>query len=475
LIHLRGRKRDKLKSGDSVSRLTSDVEIINGFITSVLAEGLGTIVGTLGAVVLMLMTNMRLGLTLLAVIPLALVVLAVVGGSLTRYSEKAQEDLGEAGTVASETIDAIETVQAFNRQELRHAEYKTALSRYYRSTMGMTLRYAIMILVVSIIIFCGLTLVLWLGARLVVSQTITPGELTTLVLYAVFAGTGFAQIGEIFGDTMEAIGASSRLQNVHSQNNLSGLIAKENAPIVNPRALKFEDVEFSYDDGADKALQDFNLEVMPGEFLALVGPSGAGKSTVLKLAMGLYEPDEGQISLGGVSLTNADIKDWIEYYAYVPQNPELFTGTARYNIAFGRADADDAQLELAARRSQAWEFLEPIGGLDASLGNKAKELSGGQRQRILIARAMAKPAEFLLLDEATSSLDSLSEQFVQKALNEIAKNTTLIVVAHRLSTVQQADRIVVIEDGRVVEQGKHKELLKKNGLYTQLASYQFIK
>lgn len=226
LIHLDGRERDKLKSGDSVSRLTSDVQVINQFLTNVLAEGLATIVGTLGAVALMLTTNLQLGLILLAVVPVALIPLAIVGGSLGRHSEKVQHHLGEAGSVASETIDAIETVQAFHRHDLRHDEYRTALSKYYKSIMGMNLRHAIMTLIVAIIIFGGLNLVLWLGARSVANQTTTPGELTTLILYAIFAGAGFAQIGQIFGYTREAIGALSRLSDVQHKSKTRELIGK---------------------------------------------------------------------------------------------------------------------------------------------------------------------------------------------------------------------------------------------------------
>ncbi len=324
--------------------------------------------------------------------------------------------------------------------------------------------------------FLGVSLVLWLGARSVLSGEMTPGALAQFVLFAILAAGNGAMLSEVWGDVLKASGATERLTQI--LNERPDIAAPANpTPLPTPGrgAIRFDRVSFAYADAGERAaLRDFSLDVRPGETVALVGPSGAGKSTVFRLLLRFYDPQAGGVFLDDVEARAADPRAWRERFAYVSQDAHLFSGSAADNIRLGRPDADDAAVERAARRAEAWGFLAVRGGIDAPVGDRGRALSGGERQRLALARALARDAPVLLLDEATSALDAQNERLVQAALAEARKGRTTLVIAHRLATVLEADRIVVMDQGRVVEQGVHADLVARGGLYAQFASMQFV-
>ncbi len=475
LLSLSPRFHAGMRSGEAVSRLTADVSLIETFLGSSTSLGLRTLLNTVGALAMMLVVDWRLGGGLLVMLPVLILPVLFVGRIIRGMSNRAQTRLSEAGAEAAEALDAVELVQAYGREESRLAAFVRAVEATFEAAMRRNRARAGMTVMVAVLFFGGITFVLWLGARSVATGAMSGGDLTSLVLYALYAGSGFGMLAEVYGDVMRAAGAADRAADILSN---QPEITAPAAPAVLPErvtgALSFEDVEFRYDAGADvAALSGFSLDVSPGEFVALVGPSGGGKSTVFRLALRLFDPQSGQIRLDGVPATGCDPADWRRRFAYAPQEATLFTGTALENIAFGEEGASEDAVRAAARQAEALGFLETKGGLEAQLGGKGRSLSGGQRQRIALARALVRDAPVLLLDEATSALDSESEASVQKALEAAAEGRTTLAIAHRLSTVRKADRIVVMDQGRAVEEGTHDALVAKGGLYARLAEIQF--
>src|SRR3990167_1643207 len=464
----------QMRSGEAVSRLTADVTLIETFLGSSASLATRTLITTLGALTLMIMVNWKLGLTLVAMLPVAVLPVMGIGRVIRAMSNRAQSRLDDAGAEAAETLDAIELVQAYGRENRQLATFSESIEATFAAAMRRTGARALMIVLVSVLLFGGFTGVLWLGARSVASGEMSFGDLATMVMYAAYAGSGFGMLAEVYGEVMRAAGAADRAAEVLRE-------TPEIAAPVHPRpvnmagkgALAFDSVTFHYADSEASALKDFTLDVKPGEFVALVGPSGAGKTTVFRLALRLFDPQSGQIRLDGVASTEADPRDWRRRFAYAPQESALFTGTAADNIRFGRDDADDAVLEAAARMAEAMGFLDEKDGLATPLGQKGRSLSGGQRQRIALARPLVRGAPVLLLDEATSALDSESEAAVRRAIENAATGRTTLVIAHRLSTVRRADRIIVMENGRIVEEGTHDTLVAEGGLYARLAELQF--
>lgn len=464
----------KMRSGEAVSRLTADVTLIENFLGSSASLAVRTLITTMGALGLMIAVNWQLGLTLLAMLPVAILPVMGIGRIIRNMSNRAQSRLADAGAEAAETLDAIELVQAYGREDRQMNVFAESIEATFAAAMKRTSARALMIVLVSVLLFGGFTGVLWLGARSVANGEMSFGDLATMVMYAAYAGSGLGMLAEVYGEVMRAAGAADRAAEVLRE---TPEIAAPANPKLMPQtgkgALAFENVTFHY--GADdaSALENFSLDVKPGEFVALVGPSGAGKTTVFRLALRLFDPQGGVIRLDGVASTEADPRNWRSRFAYAPQESALFTGTAADNIRFGRDGADNAVLEQAARMAEAMGFLDEKEGLATPLGQKGRSLSGGQRQRIALARALVRDAPVLLLDEATSALDSESEAAVRRAIENAATGRTTLVIAHRLSTVRRADRILVMEHGRIVEEGTHDTLVAKGGLYARLAELQF--
>ncbi|MEL6567491.1 MAG: ABC transporter transmembrane domain-containing protein [Pseudomonadota bacterium] len=474
MLGLSSRYHSKMRSGEAVSRLTADVALIENFLGSSMSLATRTLLNTVGALIAMLLVNWQLGGMLLVIIPLAILPIMAVGRIIRSLSNQTQSALADAGAEAAETLDAIELVQAYGQGRARKARFTRAVEETFAAALKRNTVRAWMMLLISILAFGGITLVLWLGARAVATGAMTGGDLTAMVLYALYAGSGFGMLGEVYGEVMRAAGAADRAADVLSA---QPEITSPAQPVALPErtsgALSFNDVTFRYAPGEAPALSDFSLAVKPGDFIALVGPSGAGKSTVFRLALRLFDPEAGAVRLDGVPAKSCDLDAWRGQFAYAPQESALFTGTARENIAFGGLEASDSELLEAADMAEARAFLETKGGLDAELGQKGRGLSGGQRQRIALARALVRDAPVLLLDEATSALDSESESAVQRAIAKAAEGRTTLVIAHRLATVRRADRIIVMDAGRIVEQGTHDDLVAAGGLYARLAELQF--
>lgn len=474
MLRLSPRFHAGIRSGESVSRLTADVTLIETFLGSSTSLGVRTLLNTVGALGMMLYVSWQLGGGLLVMLPVLILPVLGIGRVIRNLSNRAQTRLSEAGGEAAEALDSVELVQAYGREDSRLAAFSRAVEGTFKAAMRRNGARAAMMVLVSVLFMGGIVAVLWLGARWVTSGAMTGGQLASMILYALYAGSGFGMLAEVYGEVMRAAGAADRAAEIF---NAEPEIASPVQPVPLPRtvrgALRFDKVTFSYGGAGGPALRDFDLEIAPGEFVALVGPSGAGKSTVFRLALRLFDPDAGSVRLDGIDATSADLHDWRSRFAYAPQESTLFTGSARENIAFGDEQADDASLIGAAMKAEAWGFLAEKGGLDTPLGTKGRSLSGGQRQRIALARALVRNAPVLLLDEATSALDSESEALVQKALEAASAGRTTLAIAHRLSTVRKATRIIVMDEGRVAETGSHEDLVRKGGLYARIAQMQF--
>ena len=481
LLSLSPRFHAGMRSGESVSRLTADISLIETFLGSSASLATRTLLSTIGAIVMMFVTNWQLGGTLLLMIPVAMLPVMLIGRVIRGASNTAQTKLAEAGAEASEVLDSIELVQAYGQEERRRATFKGAAEAVFQAALKRIVARSFMILAVSIMLLGGIVAILWLGARAVANGTMSPGELVQMILYAFYAGSGFGMLAEVWGEVMRAAGASDRASEILRE---VPEIRAPQSPVqftrssVETRAsaghLVFDKVNFHYEDANLPAIEDLSFEVKPGEFVALVGPSGAGKSTIFRLALRLFDPQSGRISVDGVPAQGVSPALWRSNFAYTPQESALFTGTARENISFGAMGPfTENRLIEAARMAEAWDFLEKKEGLDTHLGQRGRSLSGGERQRIALARALVRESPILLLDEATSALDSENEQLVQKAIATAAEGRSTLVIAHRLATIRRADRIMVLEKGKLVEQGTHDDLVGRGGLYARLANMQF--
>ena len=464
------------RSGELVSRLTADTTQIKSAVGASVSIALRNMMLFIGATAMMVITSPKLSGFVLLAIPLIVIPLVAFGRWVRRLSRNAQDTLADASAYASELIGAIRTVQAYTSERLATSRFGGEVEQAYDAARSSTRARAVLTLIIIFIVFSSVVAILWVGSHDVLTGQITPGRLGQFVLYAAFAATGLGQLSEVWGEVSAASGAAERLFEILR---VKSQITAPPQPAALPQPARgdvgFENVSFAYPTRPDVlAVDNVSLSVKAGEKVAIVGPSGAGKSTLFHLLLRFYDPARGTISLDGVPVRSADPVDVRSRIALVPQDSVVFAASARENIRFGRPDASDAEVERAADLAHATEFLRRLpGGFEAQLGERGVTLSGGQRQRIAIARAILRDAPLLLLDEATSALDAESETLVQTALEELMRHRTTLVIAHRLATVLSCDRIMVIDQGRIVEQGTHAELVAANGLYARLARLQF--
>jgi ATP-binding cassette, subfamily B, bacterial len=466
---------DTVKTGEVLSRLTADTTQIKAAFGSSASVALRNLFLFLGAAAMMVVTSPWLSALVLGAIPVIVLPLVAFGRSVRRRSRRAQDTLAGASAYAGEVIGAIRAVQAFTAERLAAARFAAEVEMAYDAAATSTRARAFLTSIAIFLVFSSVVGVLWYGAQDVIAGQMTAGTLSQFVLYAVFAAGALSELSQVWTEISHASGAAERLAELLDEK--PSIVAPPH-PASFPRTvgdIRFEGVSFAYPAQPNRlVIDDLDLIVRPGERLAIVGPSGAGKSTLFQLLLRYYDPGRGRVTLDGIALCDADPAELRSRLALVPQEPVVFGATARDNIRFGRPNAGDEEVEAAARLAAADSFIQGMPqGYETMIGERGVTLSGGQRQRIAIARAILKDAPVLLLDEATSALDSESETLVQAALERLMAGRTTLVIAHRLATVQAADRIVVIDEGRIVEEGTHDRLVAKGGLYSRLAALQF--
>ncbi|NBB48901.1 ATP-binding cassette domain-containing protein [Rhizobium sp. CRIBSB] len=464
------------QSGEIVSRLTADTTQLKSAVGATASLALRNTILCLGAVAMMIATSPKLSIMVLAAIPVIVFPLVGFGRSVRQRSRAAQDTLAGASSYAGEVISAARTLQAFNAEEAARGRYFSAVESAYEAARSAIRSRALLTGVAIALVFGSVVGVLWYGAQSVLAGSMSGGTLGQFLLYSLIAAGSLGTLSEVWGELSQAAGAAERLHELLAEH---PAIAAPAVPKALPEpaqgSLTFDNVHFTYPSAKTKsALNGLSFSVAHGETVAIVGPSGAGKSTIFSLILRFYDPASGTIRLDGVDIREADPQAVRARIAIVPQDTTIFASSIHDNIAFGTPNACRGMVESAAESAQASEFISKLeNGFDTIVGERGVTLSGGQRQRIAIARALLRDAPLLLLDEATSALDAESETLVQKALDGLMRDRTTIVIAHRLATVLKADRILVLDDGRIVEEGTHQSLIQQGGLYAKLARLQF--
>ncbi len=467
---------DRTHSGDVMSRLIADTTQIKSAAGSSLSQALRNVIMLVGALTLMVVTSPTLSLIALAAIPAIVFPLMAYGRLVSRLSRTAQDRLAEASAYAADNLGSVRAMHAFGQETRVAGRFSKVVEKAFDAARVRLAARGGLTAIAVFLVVGSIVAILWFGAHLVISGGMSGGRLGQFILYAVFAGGAVAELAEVWGELAQAAGAAERLMELRA-------VKPEIVDPVNPRPLPvpplgtvvFEDVRFSYPTReSERSLNGVTLSVKEGETVAVVGPSGAGKSTLFNLILRFYDTQSGRVLIDGVPVREAALADIRARIALVPQEIALFDDTVAENIRYGRPDATDAEVHRAAEAAQASGFIEALPeGYATRLGERGLTLSGGQRQRIAIARAILRNAPILLLDEATSALDAESEVAVQHALDKVMANRTTLVIAHRLATVQKADRIIVMDEGRIVAEGRHADLIRQGGLYRRLAELQF--
>ena len=459
--------------GEITSRLTNDVASIRTALTDAVPNSITTTFSLLGAMLLMVLLNWRLSLIVFITVPFVTLLTRYFGNKIRKLARGVQDDLAESTAIAEDALGAIRIVKAFAREVFEVGRYSEAVENLFERSRRKILLSSLFWSGISMLFMTTLVIIFWYGGREVLADRLTPGDLVAFIFYAFSIARSISQISRLYTSINSAVGASDRIFDLLDESpEVQDLPDAQPLPPVEGE-VAFHNVTFAYEDDRN-VLHDISLEVEAGQTVAVVGPSGAGKTTLVNLIPRFFDPQKGQICIDGIDIKTIQKKSLRRQIAIVPQEVHLFGSSIRENIRYSKLEATDGEIVQAARDANAWEFIEALPqGLDAMIGEKGVKLSGGQRQRLAIARAILKNPRILLLDEATSSLDSESEAQVQEALERLMKNQTSFVIAHRLSTVQSADRILVLDEGRIVQDGTHEELIGREGLYKYLHDLQF--
>lgn len=483
LITLHPSYFEENRSGEIMSRLTTDTTLLQSIVGSSFSLALRSALMVVGGMIMLLITNLKLSLVVFAAVPLVLIPILVLGKRVRRLSRSSQDRIADVGSYAGEIIQQVKTVQSYHRETLETRAFADEVEQAFQTARQRIFYRALLMALVILLSFSAIGTMLWVGGMDVIAGNLSGGDLAAFVFYAVIVASGVATVSEVLGELQRAAGATERLMELLQVNSLirtprsarNRLVPEPFTPDAPHLAL--QDVTFAYPSRPDSpALKAFNAEIRQGETVALVGPSGAGKSTLFELLLRFYDPQQGTLLYRGVDLTDMAPGDFRQRIAWVPQQPTLFSRDVWYNIRYGRPEATDEEVVAAARAASAHDFVQALPeGYSSFLGENGVRLSGGQKQRIVIARAILNDPELLLLDEATSALDAESEHQVQTALDNLTRHRTTLVIAHRLATVRDADRIILMAEGQVLAEGTHEALRRSQPLYQRLADLQFGK